>query len=266
VINGMLAGAALGVAGALLQGVTRNPLGDPTILGLTAAAGLASACALVIAPEQPQWTLTMSCVLGGLGGAGILFVLAWRGAVSPIRLALAGVALSAFFGAAIVGLFSTSARFVQASLDFLAGGLYGAGWDRWHAGWPYALVAAAGALLLAGRLDVLALGDDVAAGLGVMTDRTRLAVLAVAGVLTGVAVSIAGMVSFVGLVCPHAARFTAGSSHRAVLPVSAAYGAVLVTLADLFARVVIQPSEIPMGIVTAGIGAPFLLYLVRSRA
>lgn len=121
------------------------------------------------------------------------------------------------------------------------------------------------AFLLSGRLNALALGDDVAAGLGILTDRTRLAILAVCGVLTAAAVSIAGLVSFVGLVSPHLARFTVGTDNRYLIPVSALYGALLVTAADLAARLVIAPSEIPMGIFTALVGAPFLLYLVKFR-
>jgi iron complex transport system permease protein len=265
VLDGMLVGAALAVAGSLLQGLTRNPLADPTILGVTAAAGLASATAIVINPQIPQWGIAMSCVGGGLGGAGVLFFIAWRGAVSPVRLALAGVALSAFFGAAIVALLSSSRTFLQTSLGFLAGGLYGSEWNDFHAAVPYLVPGFIGAVLLSGRLNILALGDDVAAGLGVLTDRTRLLILAVVGLLTAAAVSIAGLVSFVGLVCPHLARYTVGSDNRYLIPTSALYGAILVVAADLIARVVISPSEIPMGIVTAGVGAPFLLYLVRFR-
>ncbi len=264
-LDGMLVGAALAVAGALLQGVTRNPLADPTILGITAASGLASATAIVIDREIPQWGIAMSCAGGGLFGAAVLFVIAWRGAISPVRLALAGVALSAFFGAAIVALLSSSRTFLQTSLGFLAGGLYGAEWSDFHAMLPYAIPAFAAAWLLSGHLNVLALGDDVAGGLGLATDRTRMAVLAVAGLLTAVAVSTAGLGSFVGLVCPHIARFTVGNDHRYLIPVSALYGAILVAGADLVARLVISPSEIPMGIVTAAVGAPFLLYLVKAR-
>ena len=265
-IDGMLVGACLAISGSLLQGVTRNPLADPTILGITAAAGLGSAIALVIDPNIPQWGLALSCCGGGLFGAAVLFIVAWRGAISPVRLALAGVALSAFFGAAIVALLSSSRTFIQISLGFLAGGLYGSEWSDFRAMLPYIIPGFAAAIVLSGRLNVLALGDDIAAGLGVLTDRTRLAILAVCGVLTAAAVATAGLVSFVGLVCPHLARFTVGTDNRYVIPVSALYGAVLVTAADLFARVVIAPSEIPMGIIIAGVGAPFLLYLVKFRA
>jgi iron complex transport system permease protein len=264
-LDGALVGASLALAGGLLQGVTRNPLADSTILGVTAAAGLASAVMLVVSPTAPHWGVALVCVGGGVGGALLLFVIAWRGSVSPVRLALSGVALSAFFGAVIVGLISTSRTFIQTSVGFLAGGLYGKEWEHLWVALPYIAPAAFAALLLAGRLNVLALGDDIAAGLGVLTDRTRLVILAVAGVLTGAAVSIAGLVSFVGLVCPHLARMTVGSDQRYVIPVAAVFGAILVTAADLFARLVISPAEIPFGIVTAGLGASFLLWLVRVR-
>lgn len=264
-LDGMLIGAALAVAGSLLQGVTRNPLADPTILGVTAAAGLASAVVIVADPQVPQWGIAMACAVGGLFGAAILYVVAYRGAVSPVRLALAGVALSALFGAAIVGLLSSSRTFLQTSLGFLAGGLYGSEWRDLRAMLPYLVPGFAGAMLLSGRLNVLSLGDDVAAGLGVMTDRTRLAILVVVGILTAAAVATAGLVSFVGLVCPHIARYTVGGDNRVLIPVSALYGALLVSGADLVAKLVISPSEVPMGIITAGVGAPFLLYLVRFR-
>ena len=264
-LDAILVGASLGVAGALLQGVTRNPLGDPTIFGLTAAAGLATATAISINPQIPQWGIALAAMAGGLGGAGILFVIAYRGAVSPVRLALAGVALSALFGSITVGLVASVRTFIQTTLGFLAGGLYGSDWSDFRSILPYAIPALAAALVLAGRLNVLSLGDEVATGLGVLADRTRLAILAVAGVLTASAVAIAGLVGFVGLLSPHIARYVAGSDNRYLIPASALMGAIIVTAADLVAKLVITPSEIPMGIITAAVGAPFLLYLVRFK-
>ena len=264
-LDAILVGAALGVAGALLQGVTRNPLGDPTIFGLTAAAGLASATAISISPQIPQWGIALACMGGGLAGAGVLFIVAYRGAVSPVRLALAGVALSAFFGAVTVALLASVRTFLQTTLGFLAGGLYGADWTDLHSILPFVLPALVAALALSGRLNVLSLGDEMATGLGVLADRTRLAILVVAGVLTASAVAVAGLVGFVGLLSAHVARFATGSDHRALIPASALTGAILVCAADLVAKLVITPSEIPMGIITAGVGAPFLLYLVRYK-
>ena len=265
VLDAMLVGAALAVSGSLLQGVTRNPLADPTLFGISAAAALASTTVLVIDRNTAPWLVALCSAGGGLLGATLLFIIAWRGAISPVRLALAGVALSAFFGALIVGMLASSNTFLQTSLSFLAGGLYAADWNDFHSALPYVIPALVIALLLSGRLNVLALGDDVAGGLGVLTDRTRFFALAVAGVLAAAAVSVAGLVSFVGLVCPHLARHTVGSDHRYLIPVAALYGALLVAAADLAARMVIAPSEIPMGIITAAVGAPFLLYLVKFR-
>ncbi len=259
----MVAGAALGVAGALLQTITRNPLADPAILGVSAAAGLVSSVVLVSVPQIGQPLLTLAAVVGGLFGAGAIFVIAWRGIVSPLRLTLAGVALSALFGAAIVGLLASSRTFLQLSLNFLAGGLYGADWSELTSALPWFLVATALAIVVAGRLNVLALGDEIAAGLGLAPTSTRLGVLTLAGILTGAAVSISGMASFVGLVSPHLARFAVGHDARRLLPTAALVGALLVASADLIARLIIRPAEIPMGIITAALGAPFLLYLLR---
>ncbi len=264
-LDGIMVGASLAVAGALLQVVTRNPLADPTILGVSPAAGLAVAVGLVAVPTIGQQSLTMVAILGGLVGAGVLLALAWQGAVTAIRLTLAGVAISAFFGAVIVGLLSSSRTFLQLSLGFLAGGLYGSDWRDAQAIAPVVLPALLVAFALGSRLNALALGDEMAAGLGVLTDRTRVFVLGIVGLLAGAAVAVAGLVSFVGLVSPHVARSFVGDDHRFLVPASALTGAILVTSADLIARLVIRPAEIPMGILTAAVGAPFLLYLVRFR-
>jgi iron complex transport system permease protein len=264
-LDAILVGAALAVAGALLQVVTRNPLADPTILGVSSAAGLAVAVGLVAWPGLARHWLALLSVLGGTVGAGILLAMAWRGAVSPIRLTLAGVAMAAFFGAAIVGLLASSRAFLELSLGFLAGGLYGADWRDLRIALPIVLPAIVLAFALSPRLNAIALGDELAAGLGVLTDRTRLLTLGLVGALAGAAVAIAGLVSFVGLVSPHVARMLVGDDHRYLLPASALTGAVLVTTADLIARLVVRPGELPMGILTAAVGAPFLLYLVRFR-
>ncbi|MDA1010590.1 MAG: iron chelate uptake ABC transporter family permease subunit, partial [Chloroflexi bacterium] len=151
-LDAMLVGAAMAVAGALLQVVTRNPLADPTILGVSSAAGLAVAVGLVVAPGIAGHWLTLLAVAGGLGGAGLLLVMAWGGAVSALRLTLAGVAIAAFFGAAIVGLLASSRTFLELSLGFLAGGLYGADWRDARLVAPLILPAIVVAIALAPRL------------------------------------------------------------------------------------------------------------------
>lgn len=264
-LNAAIAGACLAVAGVLLQGITRNPLADPTILGITSAAGLGCAITTVISSFTPQWAIALSSVGGALLGAGIIYTFSYQRNTSPVRLALAGVALASFFGAIIIALLATSQLFIQQSLGFLAGGFYGVGWKEFYGLLPYAILGLAAAVFFGTRLNILMLGDEQAFSLGVLTNRTRGGALLIASVLTAAAVSTAGIVSFVGLICPHIAKTLVGNDHRLRIPIAALLGALLVSSADLLARIVIAPSELPMGIITAGIGAPFLLYLVRYR-
>jgi iron complex transport system permease protein len=175
------------------------------------------------------------------------------------------VAVAALFTAISTTLIATSDLFTQAVLSFLAGGLYQVGWDGLWTVLPYTVVAGLGAILIADRLNILALGDDVAASVGLRVERTRLILVGLAAVLTAAAVSVAGLIGFVGLVAPHTARLIVGSDERIALPLAALLGALLLVVADTFARVVIAPSEIPVGILTAIVGAPVLLLLVRTR-
>lgn len=260
-----LVGMNLGIAGVLLQGITRNPLGDPHILGFSAGAGVAAVGLLRLAPETPLALVPAAAFGGALVSAALVYALAWRGGISPVRFALAGVAVAALFTAASTALIATSKLFTQAALAFLAGGLYQRGWEHVHQIWPYTLVGGAIAFVVADSLNVLALGDDVARGLGMRVERTRALLTALAAVLTGAAVAVAGLVAFVGLVVPHIARLIVGSDQRAVLPLSALLGALLLVLSDSFARVVVAPGEIPVGIITAFVGAPVLLVLIRTR-
>ena len=266
VLLAVMIGASLGVAGALLQGVTRNPLADPHILGLTAGGGLAAALAIRISQDVPPSALAPIAFGGSLAGAALLYGLSWRGGVSPVRLALSGVAIGSVLTAAITMVLVTSNLGTQAALSFLAGGLFGRGWDEFYAVWPYMTVGLLAALLLSRNMNILALGDEAAQSLGLGVERTRIFAIATAAMLAGASVSVAGMVAFVGLVIPHLARFLTGDDHRSLIPLSAILGAALVVYADLFARVIDKPVEIPLGIVTAVAGAPFLLYMVRWRA
>jgi iron complex transport system permease protein len=265
VLLAVLVGACLAVSGALLQGVTRNPLADPHILGLTAGGGLAAAIALRVSQDVRPAVLTPVAFGGAIVAAAILYGLSWRGNVSPVRLALSGVAVASMLTAGTTMLIVTSNFSTQAALNFLSGGLFGRGWSQFDVMWPYALVGLAAALLLSRSMNILALGDEAAQSLGLGVERTRLLAIATAALLAGAAVSVAGAVAFVGLVIPHIARFLIGDDHRTLIPLSAILGAALVVYADLFARLVLSPVEIPLGILTASVGAPFLLYLVRTR-
>lgn len=260
-----LVGANLGIAGVILQGITRNPLGDPHILGFSAGAGVAAVGLLRLAPDAPLALVPAAAFGGALASAALVYALAWRGGISPVRFALAGVAVAALFTALSTALIATSKLFTQAALAFLAGGLYQRGWEHVHQVWPYTLAGTLVAVVVADSLNVLALGDDVARGLGMRVERMRALLAALAAVLTGAAVAVAGLVAFVGLVVPHTARLLVGSDQRIVLPLSAVLGALLLVLSDAVARVIVAPGEIPVGIVTAAVGAPVLLVLIRTR-
>jgi iron complex transport system permease protein len=266
VLLALLVGASLGVAGALLQGVTRNPLADPHILGLTAGGGLAASLAIRISEDVPAGAMAPIAFGGALAGAALLYGMSWRGGVSPVRLALSGVAIASLLTAGITMILVTSNLTTQASLSFLAGGLFGRGWDEFYAVWPYMAGGLIAAMLLSRSMNILTLGDEAAQSLGLGVERTRIFAIATAAMLAGASVSVAGMVAFVGLVIPHIARFLTSDDHRSLIPLSAILGAALVVYADLLARVVDKPVEIPLGIVTAIAGAPFLLYMVRWRA
>lgn len=265
VVLAVLVGASLAVSGALLQGVTRNPLADPHILGLTAGGGLAAAVLLRIQPDVPHAFIAPTAFGGSMVGAAMVYLLSWRGGISPVRLALSGVAVASLLTAGTTMVIVTSNLTTQGALSWLAGGLFGRGWVDLRVMWPYAAAGLAISLLLTRGMNILALGDEAAQSLGLGVERARLFAVATAALLAGAAVSVAGMVAFVGLVIPHIARSLVGDDHRAVIPMSAILGAALVAYADLLARVVEKPIEIPLGIVTAIIGAPFLLYLVRSK-
>jgi iron complex transport system permease protein len=262
---GACVGANLALAGALLQGITRNPLADPHVLGFSSGAGLAAIAVLLLAPGTPLELVAPAAFAGSLASAAAVYALAWRGGISAVRFALAGVAVAAFGTALSTAVIASSDLFTQSALSFLAGGLFARDWSHVHQLWPYTLAGGVAALLAAGWLNVLALGDDVARGLGLRVERARFALVALAALLTGSAVAVSGLLAFVGLVVPHAARLLVGHDHRTLLPLAALLGAALLVLADTFARVAFAPTEIPVGIVTAVIGAPAFLALLRTR-
>jgi iron complex transport system permease protein len=265
VLVAALVGANLSLAGLLLQGVTRNPLAGPHILGLSAGAGFASILVVVAAPGTPVELVAPAAFVGSIAAALVVYGLAWRGGISPVRFALSGVATAALFTAMSTAVLANSDLFTQRVLSFLAGGLFARDWDDARQIAPYTIVLGGGALAVAGALNVLALGDDVARGLGMQVERMRLLMVLLAAGLTGSAVAVSGMLAFVGLVVPHAARLVVGSDHRRAAPVAALFGATLLVLADTLSRMVIRPAEIPVGIVTAVIGAPVFLLLIRTR-
>ncbi len=263
IVLAALVGAALAVSGAVLQGITHNPLADPGILGISSGAALAAVSLLIYFTAAPALLLPWAAFGGALLTAALIYLLAWRGGSSPLRLILIGIG----FAAAAQALTTLLVVFgdisdVQRAFVWLSGSVYGRGWAdvRVLALWLAVLLPLT--FLSARQLNTLSLGDESATGLGVGLERTRafLSLLSVA--LAAGAVAAAGTVGFVGLVAPHITRRLVGPGHEGLLPASALTGALLVVTADLIGRTVIAPSQLPAGLVTAVIGAPYFMYLL----
>lgn len=264
-LNAMLVGAALAVAGAVMQAATRNPLAAPSVAGVSAGASLAVVLLTVLGKAGGP-ALAVAAFAGAAAGGALVFAMAAGKGATPVRLALAGVAVSALLGAISSGIVMLKEAAVASIISWNTGGLDGRFWPQFQFLWPWVLVGMLGALLLATRLDIMRLGDEVAAGLGLNLAPARVGALLVTVILAGASVAVAGPISFVGLMVPHLARRLFGHGHRLLIPVSAVMGGLLLTLADVGARVVVPDQEVPVGILTAVLGGPFFLYLVRKEA
>ena len=262
-----LVGVGLAFAGAILQGLTRNPLAAPDIVGVNAGAGLAAVTLIVALPSVPTALIPPAAFAGALLVATLLYLLAWRGNSSPIRLILIGIGLGAMATASMTLMITFGEIFqVSRALIWLTGSVYARGWEHLWPLLPWLAVFVPVALLHSRHLNALNLGDEVARGLGARVEFERGILLLSSVALAASAVATAGTVGFVGLMAPHIARQLVGPSHGSLLPVAAMTGGMLVVLADLLGRVLFAPTEIPCGIITAAVGAPYFLYLLyRSR-
>ncbi len=265
VLLAAMVGANLAMSGALLQGVTRNPLADPHVFGISSGAGVAALASIMFIPNLPQEAIQPIALVGGLVTGGLAYAMAWRAGTSPMRLALAGIALTAMLTSLMSGILVTSTLSTQVSFRWLVGGLSGLYWNQDKVLLPYFLIGTLAALVMSRQLNVISLGDEVATGLGQHVERTRLALVVIAALLASSAVSVVGLIGFVGLIVPHFARLTVGNDNRFLVPVSALYGATLLVLADTAARTVLDPQELPVGVLTALMGGPVFIYLVRKR-
>lgn len=259
-----LTGADLALSGAILQAIMKNPLADPHIIGVSSGAGLMGILIMLAFP-QFGWLITPAAFLGAMGAAVLIYLLAWKNGIQPVRIILAGVAVSAFFGAGISALLIFYSDRVHNALMWMVGGLSARSWPHVDLLWPYTLAGLLLALLAARHLNVLQLGDELARGLGLHVERTRLFLTAVAALLAASAVSVVGLLGFVGLIVPHIARLMIGSDYRFLLPSSVLLGAAVVMFSDTFARTVFAPVELPVGIIMAALGAPFFLFLLRRE-
>ncbi|MFF7248432.1 FecCD family ABC transporter permease [Embleya sp. NPDC008237] len=266
IVLGIMVGACLGCAGAAMQGVFGNPLAEPGVIGVSSGAALGAVGAIVLGVSTfGSWTVTAFAFAGGLLTTLFVYLLSRSdGRTEVVTLVLTGIAINALAGAAI-GLFTFVADDAELrSITFWnLGSVGGASWKIIGALAPFAIV---GLLILpryARALDIMALGERGARHLGVDTERVRIVVVVLSATLVGAAVAAAGVITFVGLVVPHIIRLIAGPRHRLLLPASAVLGALVTVGADLAARTVAMPKEVPLGVLTALIGAPFFLWLLR---
>ena len=263
VVAAMVAGACLGAAGSLLQSATRNPLGDPQLFGLGGGAAIVQALALAGVVTVGPWGLTSLSVLAALTGALLIFLLASRENLTPARLALIGVSIGALT-LAVAGAILTHARvFSLQALALFSGSLANRSWEDVIPAIPFLALGIVLAVLAAGRLNLLVLGDRLAGQLGASPKITRLVALASAGILAGAGVALAGVVGFVGLLTPHVVRLLMGSDARTVMAVSVPTGALVVLYSDQVSRLAFMPSEIPVGLVTTVLGAPLMIWVAR---
>jgi iron complex transport system permease protein len=253
-----LAGAALALAGALVQSVVRNPLAEPSLIGISGGAGVGALGVLLLVPAAGTGAVALGAFAGALVAFAAVYVLAWKGGMAPLRLVLVGVGVAAFTASVINLLVLTAQLQLAQSLTWLSGSTYARGWAQ-------AQVVAV-ALLVVVPPAVLALGDEAPRSLGLRLQRTRAVVLTGAALLAGTAVAAVGTVAFLGLLAPHAARLLVGAAHRRALPVAAALGAATLVLADTVRRTVIAPAEIPSGLLAAVVGTPYLALLLRRTA
>lgn len=260
-----LVGASLAVAGALMQALTRNPLASPQIFGINAGASLVVVFSVVFFPSLGSAALVYSAFLGAALGGLIVYSMASGGGMTPVKLALAGMAVHFLLSSLTEGLIIFNEQTTESILYWLVGAVDGAAWLDVMNLLPWSLAGIAAALALSSSITILGLGDDVARGLGQRTGWVRLAAGTIVILLAGASVAVAGPISFIGLIIPHIARRLVGEDYRSVLPFSAVLGALLLVYADIASRYIAYPFESPVGIVTALIGAPFFLYLARNR-
>ncbi|WP_415950683.1 FecCD family ABC transporter permease [Streptomyces sp. KLOTTS4A1] len=266
IVLALLVGASLGCAGALMQGVFGNPLAEPGVIGVSSGAAVGAVASIAFGLTfLGTWTLPVFAFLGGLGTVFLVYAMARSGGrTEVVTLILTGVAVTAF-GMAMIGLFiffADNAEVTQITFWQL-GSLAQATWPKVLAVLPWALAGLAIAPLYSRRLDLLALGERPARHLGVDVERMRLVLMVITALLTAAAVAVSGIISFVGLVVPHLLRLLAGPGHRFLIPGSALGGALVLAGADLAARTVAAPAELPLGVLTGLIGSPFFFWLLR---
>jgi len=268
VIVAVLVGAALSVSGAILQGLIRNPLASPDMIGITNGAALAAVTFITYfaGTVSIEWLPAAAFVGAGLISI-VIYLLAWSKGVTSTRLVLIGIGISATASSlTMLMIILSPMNSASQAFTWLTGSIYGASWDNVYALLPWVIIFLPAALIYARNVNVQELGDEMAQGLGASVQLHRGLLLLICVALAGSAVAIAGAIGFIGLIAPHIARKLVGPSFDALLPISALIGSLMLMGADMVARTAFQPMDIPAGVFTAGVGAPFFIYLLyRNR-
>ena len=260
----VLVGANLAVSGILLQSVMKNPLADPGITGVSTGASVVAIFIILVAP---QWIsmLPLFAFIGGAIACCLVFLLAWKNGIQPMRIVLAGVAVNSILGGFISMLSILHSDRIQSALFWLNGSLAATTWDNVTMLLPYSIVGLVASLFLIRSANVLQLGDEAAKNLGFNVSLTRVVISAVGVFLAGVTTSIVGVIGFIGLIVPHVARMLMGSDHKYTIPFSIVLGGMVLLVADTLGRTVGGAIEIPVGVITSIVGGPFFLYLLRKK-
>lgn len=266
-IIAILIGINMTVAGSMMQGITRNPLAAPDLIGITAGGGLVSVIMLLIVPDFSPMMLPVAAFCGAAAAGILVYLLAYqRSGVTTGRMVLSGIAVGGGLQALIMLILVKYAPNASQALVFLKGSLYARSWEHVGVLLPWTLIGLPLAFLASKQLNLLLLDESTVKALGMKVGRVRLLLMILVVSLAGSAVAVAGTIAFVGLVVPHLARLVAGPDYRLIIPLSALFGSLLVVLSDTLGRIVIPPLEIPAGIITALLGAPYFLYLLVRKA
>ncbi|MGF9724310.1 iron ABC transporter permease [Bacillus safensis] len=268
----LLVGASIAVSGAIWQGVSQNGLADPGILGVNAGAGFA--VVLFIFAFQGTmanlgdfsiFVLPLFAFVGAGFAAFLIYVLAWKKGITPVRLILTGIGVNAAFSAAIVVIqLKMSPNDFNQAIVWLSGSIYGSSWTYVLSVLPWMVIFLIFAFVRSRYLNIMNLGDQLSYGLGISVHKERSLFMLIAVALAGASVAVAGSISFLGLAAPHLARKLVGPKHQGMIPASALIGALLLLLADTLGRVILAPSEVPVGLVVSALGAPYFIYLLMK--
>lgn len=266
VITGVFVGMNLAVAGVLLQGILRNPMASPNIIGVNAGAGLAAVVIMTILPGEIS-AIPYASFFGALLATLIIYLLSSSssGSFSTVHIVLAGVAVSSLLSAITSGLMSINSDVLEVTYSWLLGSLSGRSWTAVNSIWPFSAFALTIALFISPKVNLFGLGEEVANSVGLSIRVYRILIMIIASILAGSAVSVAGTIGFIGLIAPHSARLLIGNDHRYLVPLSAIIGGILLVISDTIARTVFQPVELSVGIITSILGAPFFLLLLYKK-